>query len=123
MEREWVRSVRDQCKTLAWRFFFKQWEACGQRQAGGNLMGGSGANFRSHPRRIRSRRNKSGLWSPSGLCGARTAYVKHVFLERYLEALIFKTATGYNHIVYVDGFAGHGRVPASGSRTRRSGLP
>src|SRR5467141_3512971 len=38
--------------------------------------------------------------------GREQAYVKHVFLERYLEALIFKTATGYNHIVYVDGFAG-----------------
>src|SRR5437879_9434719 len=34
------------------------------------------------------------------------AYVKHVFLERYLEALIFKTASVYPHIVYVDGFAG-----------------
>jgi three-Cys-motif partner protein len=34
------------------------------------------------------------------------AYVKHVFLERYLEALAFKTASAFNHIVYVDGFAG-----------------
>jgi three-Cys-motif partner protein len=33
-------------------------------------------------------------------------YVKHVFLERYLERLIFKTASVYSHIVYVDGFAG-----------------
>ena len=38
--------------------------------------------------------------------GREQAYVKHVFLERYLEALIFKTASTYNHIVYVDGFAG-----------------
>src|ERR1700748_3080921 len=38
--------------------------------------------------------------------GREQAYVKHVFLERYLEALIFKTASRYNHIVYVDGFAG-----------------
>jgi three-Cys-motif partner protein len=38
--------------------------------------------------------------------GREQAYVKHVFLERYLEALIFKTASVYNHIVYVDGFAG-----------------
>lgn len=34
------------------------------------------------------------------------AYVKHVFLERYLEALFHKTGNAYNHIVYVDGFAG-----------------
>ena len=34
------------------------------------------------------------------------AYVKHVFLERYLEALFHKTGNAYNHIVHVDGFAG-----------------
>ena len=38
--------------------------------------------------------------------GREQSYVKHVFLERYLEALMFKTASVYNHIVYVDGFAG-----------------
>ncbi|HUL89096.1 MAG TPA: three-Cys-motif partner protein TcmP [Pseudolabrys sp.] len=38
--------------------------------------------------------------------GREQSYVKHVFLERYLEALIFKTASAYDHIVYVDGFAG-----------------
>src|SRR5450759_1038798 len=38
--------------------------------------------------------------------GREQSYVKHVFLERYLEALILKTASTYNHIVYVDGFAG-----------------
>jgi three-Cys-motif partner protein len=34
------------------------------------------------------------------------SYVKHVFLESYLEALAHKTASSYPHIVYVDGFAG-----------------
>jgi len=38
--------------------------------------------------------------------GREQSYVKHVFLERDLEALMFKTASVYNHIVYVDGFAG-----------------
>ena len=38
--------------------------------------------------------------------GREQAYVKHVFLERYLEAAFFKTASAYNHIVYIDGFAG-----------------
>ena len=38
--------------------------------------------------------------------GREQSYVKHVFLERYLEALVIKTASTYNHIVYVDGFAG-----------------
>jgi three-Cys-motif partner protein len=34
------------------------------------------------------------------------SYVKHVFLESYLEALVHKTASTYSQIVYVDGFAG-----------------
>src|SRR5690349_21769826 len=38
--------------------------------------------------------------------GREQAYVKHVFLERYLESLVFKTASKFDHIVYVDGFAG-----------------
>src|SRR5947207_9723000 len=38
--------------------------------------------------------------------GREQAYLKHVSLERYLERLVFKTASKYNHIVYVDGFAG-----------------
>jgi len=38
--------------------------------------------------------------------GREQAYVKHVFLQEYLEALIHKTASTYPHIVIVDGFAG-----------------
>ena len=38
--------------------------------------------------------------------GREQSYVKHVFLERYLERLVHKTASSYDHIVYVDGFAG-----------------
>lgn len=38
--------------------------------------------------------------------GREQAYVKHVFLESYLERLVHKTASRYDHIVYVDGFAG-----------------
>ena len=34
------------------------------------------------------------------------SYVKHVFLERYLESLVHKTASTFPHVVYVDGFAG-----------------
>jgi three-Cys-motif partner protein len=34
------------------------------------------------------------------------SYVKHVFLEHYLERLVHKTASTYRHIVFVDGFAG-----------------
>lgn len=38
--------------------------------------------------------------------GREQSYVKHIFLERYLEALVHKTASKYPHIVYIDGFAG-----------------
>lgn len=38
--------------------------------------------------------------------GREQTYVKHVFLENYLEALIYKTASAFDHLVYVDGFAG-----------------
>jgi three-Cys-motif partner protein len=38
--------------------------------------------------------------------GREQSYVKHVFLESYLERLVHKTASRYNHIVYVDGYAG-----------------
>jgi three-Cys-motif partner protein len=42
----------------------------------------------------------------SDYAGREQAYVKHVFLEKYLEALVHKTASTYSHIVYVDGYAG-----------------
>ena len=38
--------------------------------------------------------------------GKEQTYVKHVFLEGYLETLVHKTASKYPHTVYVDGFAG-----------------
>jgi three-Cys-motif partner protein len=38
--------------------------------------------------------------------GREQSYVKHVLLEQYLEALIYRTASVYPHIAYVDGFAG-----------------
>jgi len=38
--------------------------------------------------------------------GREQAYAKHFLLREYLRALIHKTASRWNHIVYVDGFAG-----------------
>src|SRR5450631_555050 len=38
--------------------------------------------------------------------GREQSYVKHIFLEEYLERLFHKTASIFLHIVYVDGFAG-----------------
>lgn len=42
----------------------------------------------------------------SDYVGREQSYVKHVFLEGYLDRLVHKTASTYSHIVYVDGFAG-----------------
>jgi three-Cys-motif partner protein len=42
----------------------------------------------------------------SDYVGREQSFVKHVFLEEYLERLVYKTASAYPHIVYVDGFAG-----------------
>ena len=42
----------------------------------------------------------------SDYSGREQSYVKHVFLEHYLETLVHKTASAYPHIVFVDGFAG-----------------
>lgn len=44
--------------------------------------------------------------SLSDYFGREQSYVKHVFLERYLETLVHKTASQFPHIVFVDGFAG-----------------
>ncbi|WP_297490372.1 three-Cys-motif partner protein TcmP [Acidocella sp.] len=38
--------------------------------------------------------------------GREQAYVKHYFLDSYLQSLVFKVASSYDHIVYVDGFSG-----------------
>jgi three-Cys-motif partner protein len=38
--------------------------------------------------------------------GREQAYVKHVLLESYLERLVHKVASRYDHVAYVDGFAG-----------------
>lgn len=42
----------------------------------------------------------------SDYVGREQSYVKHVFLEGYLDRLVHKTASTFPHIVYVDGFAG-----------------
>jgi three-Cys-motif partner protein len=42
----------------------------------------------------------------SNYAGREQAFVKHYFLESYLEVLIHKTASSYNEIAYVDGFSG-----------------
>ena len=39
MEREWVRSIRDQCKAAGVAFFFKQWGGLRPKSGGRKLDG------------------------------------------------------------------------------------
>lgn len=66
-------------------------------------MAESGASFRAFQRTPQPPNNMVAL---QDYVGREQSYVKHVFLERYLEMLVHKTASTYSHIVYVDGFAG-----------------
>ncbi len=43
---------------------------------------------------------------PGRYAGHEQAYVKHYFLESYLERLVHKTASAFGEIAYVDGFSG-----------------
>ena len=67
-------------------------------------MDGNGANFRILQTHVQSRLSE--MVSLQDYVGREQSYVKHVFLESYLEALVHKTASKYPHIVFVDGFAG-----------------
>jgi three-Cys-motif partner protein len=42
----------------------------------------------------------------SNYVGREQAFVKHYFLEIYLESLLYKTSSKYDEIAYVDGFSG-----------------
>jgi three-Cys-motif partner protein len=67
-------------------------------------MADSGANFQTFRHLTLLRRND--MVALQDYIGREQSYVKHTFLERYLETLVHKTASKYPHIVYVDGFAG-----------------
>ena len=103
MRSEWVREIRDQCVRSDVAFFFKQWGGLRPKSGGRELDGREWAS---------SRQRKASPWQQNNMVaiqdyqGREQAHVKHVFLERYLERLVHKTASSYNHIVYVDGFAG-----------------
>ena len=43
---------------------------------------------------------------PLKYVGREQALVKRYFLKAYLESLIYKTASAYDEVVYVDGFSG-----------------
>ena len=67
-------------------------------------MDWNGANSQIRQRRAQARSDD--MVSLHHYIDREQSYVKHVFLESYLEALVHKTASIYPHIVYVDGFAG-----------------
>src|ERR1019366_4905200 len=88
----------------AWLSFLSSGEDCDPSQAGANWTAESGVNSQNRPRSIVYLRND--MVSLSDYKDREQSYVKHVFLERYLERLVHKTASAFPHVVYVDGFAG-----------------
>ena len=66
-------------------------------------MGGSGTSYPSRHWLVARSNVVADL---ARYAGREQAYVKHYFLEVYLDALIHKLAGGYSHIVYIDGFSG-----------------
>ena len=104
MRAEWVRDIRDQCEQNGVAFFFKQWGGLRPKSGGRDSMAANGAIFR---RRVDPLpKPRSNMVALSDYAGREQSYVKHVFLERYLEQLVHKTASAFPHVVYVDGFAG-----------------
>src|SRR5438128_3754004 len=87
-----------------WHFSLSSGEDCGRSPGAGSSTAGSGVSFQKLPRPPRQQRDE--MVSLEDYAGREQSYVKHIFLERYLEALVHKTASTYPHIVYVDGFAG-----------------
>ena len=83
-------------------------QPCGEgyvrKRVGVSSTGRSGANSRIYQTFLHSRTSE--MVSLHDYVGREQSYVKHVFLEKYLETLVHKTASTYPHIVYVDGFAG-----------------
>ena len=120
MKPEWVREVRDQCiDTGIASFFFKQWGGSPTEVRGARARRPGMERISRDNRAMRRRRGMT--WSRfRDYEGREQSYVKHVFLERYLERLVHKTASSYPHIVYVDGFAGPGKAQTSDLRIRPS---
>jgi three-Cys-motif partner protein len=67
-------------------------------------MGGSGAS--SLTLKLPTPWLPNDMVALSDYTGREQSSVKHVFLERYLERLAHKIASVYQHVVFVDGFAG-----------------
>ena len=119
MKTDWVRDVRDQCAAAGVAFFFKQWgrSACQiwrtkvRRKGMGSISAAVGHSTQLRPNRMVALKDYS---------GREQSYVKHVFLERYLEALVHKTASGIRTLFTSMGSPAHGKAPTKNFKTRRS---
>jgi len=85
--------------------FFSNMGGVRPKTGGRNLMR-EWSQFPKPPASYSSPR-KSRAMVPFRLCGARTSLRQTIFLERYLESFdASSNGEPYNHIVYVNGFAG-----------------
>ena len=104
MEEAWALEMRDQCRIQNVAFFFKQWGGIRPKSGGRKLKGREWNQYPKAQPALAVRPSR--MVALADYAGREQSYVKHVFLENYLEALAHKTASTYPHIVYVDGFAG-----------------
>ena len=104
MEEAWAPELRDQCHVQNVAFFFKQWGGIRPKSGGRKQNGRSGINIPNLS--LRSPSRPSSMVALADYAGREQSYVKHVFLEDYLERLVRKTASTFSDIVYIDGYAG-----------------
>src|SRR5262245_32139179 len=90
--------------TPVWHSFLSSGADFARNPVAANSMVANGTSIPELDHHIHSRRDE--MVSLQDYQGREQSYVKHTFLERYLEALVHKTASTYPHVVYVDGFAG-----------------
>ena len=109
MDSEWVRVLRDQCRTARVPFFFKQW---GGRtpKAGGRVLDGSTWDEYPNSEAQTQHRNKDPKMPPKTVLWERDEHTegKHLVLEHYLKAWYPIMGKWNGRILFIDGFAGPG---------------
>src|SRR5690606_29326975 len=104
IEIAWVREIRDQCRAAKVPFFFKQWGGS-RPKANGRLL--DDRTWDEMPFDPHDRIAAEGAMPElENYAGREQAFVKHTFLETYLDGLLYKVGHVHDEIAYVDGFAG-----------------
>ena len=120
MNPDWVREVRDQCLESGVAFFFKQWGGLRPKSGGRKLDRREWNQFPKISPAPCTRPND--MVSLSDYTGREQSYVKHVFLERYLETLVHKTASHFRTSSLLTALQVLGKARMRNSKIRHSAL-